>query len=244
MRDKMIDVLNEVFVEENCPVPTEAVGRIADRLIAEGFGLTYGREKVEAAGLCRVGDKVYELFYNEDEGVTEIDEGVVSEVSGQRIWVGGCFGDNYYHIEDVGKELFLSREDAERYIASPEYLAERVNMVLLLNVSNEAKKELLEKVFRVGQEYIEPESGRSLRLTQKVDADFWKFDVYDRRGEWMHETSAFTPRLALDIMNGELIPAYTHELAKTQEFVDGIIADAKERTGEQPVPRQETLVMD
>lgn len=238
MRDKLIDALNGALKDYVGFVPLDATIKIADQLIAEGFGL------VEARGAdfgvpCKLGDVVFVPYYHEETGVTEIEELKVTEVSEKRIWV--CGDDDFdYRADDIGKSVFLSRDAAEAYIVSPEYLAERVNWVLLLNVSDNAKKEMLVKVFGVGQEYFEQDTERYIRLTDNNPAYIWGFDVFDSNKELAYSTSALAVQLANDILEGYIIPAYTHEQAQMK--VADVIADAKTRVEHEPARgKEETL---
>ena len=61
---------------------------------------------------CKVGDKVYILIDESEKfGGSYIKEEKVTEIStAGRIWTDDC----YYDSDDVGKNVFLSREEAER----------------------------------------------------------------------------------------------------------------------------------
>lgn len=219
MRDKFIDALNGALKDHFDYVPLDTTIKIADQLIAEGFGMVNGWENIaEVEGPCKVGDKVYVLYFNEDNGKTEIDEMTVSEVSGQRIWVG-AHRDCDFPIDGIGKVIFLSPEEANAYVKSPEYLAERVNMVLHLNLSNEAKKELLVKTFESGQEYFEKDTERHIVLTDTNPEYIWGFDVLDKNKEFLYSTSALAVQLAIDILNGEIMPAALVQEKSVSELI-------------------------
>lgn len=177
----------------------------------------------EFAPPCKVGDVIFEICVD-SQGMSHINEADVLEVSTQRIWVDS----NYYDYDDIGRSVFLSLADAEAALASPECLAARVSAVMRYNISDDSKKGLLIAGFAVGQEYFEKADGRSLRFIEKLENDFWKFDVFDRNGQWMHSTNAFAPRLALDILNGEIVPA---AMARDKS-VDGLIAEASDKSME------------
>lgn len=222
MRDKFIGALDEALAGENVFVSVDSLMKAVDRLMDEGFGLVDERE-MDAGKDCRImckpGDKVFEVS-SDIHGHAYVHEAEVLEVSNQRIWLDS----NYYDVDDVGKLLFLNREDAEVYMKSSEYLAERVTVVLHLNVSDEAKRELLVGMFEAGQEFVEDSGERSIRLTEKR-TDFWKFDVFDRNHEWMYATSAFQWMLASEILEGKLLPA---AMAK-EKGVSELISDATDK---------------
>lgn len=222
MRDKLIDALNSALKEQFDFVPLDATIKIADQLIAEGFGFVEARE-VDVP--CKIGDSVFVPYYNEETGVTEIDELQVTEVSEKRIWVCGDDGFDY-SADDIGRSVFLSREDAVSYVKSPEYLAERINMVLHFNISFEAKKELLVAGFVAGQEFFEKDTERYIRLTAKGPFDVWKFDVFDKNKELAYETTEFAGRLAIDILSGYVVPATMVQ----EKSVSELISDAAQRS--------------
>lgn len=167
--------------------------------------------------LCAVGDTVYEVFMD-DDGKVYVDEVKVMEVSTQRIWVDS----NYYDYDDVGKSIFLHRDDVDKYLQSPEYLAQRINKVLQFNVSNEAKKELLVGAFEAGQEYFEKDTDKYIKLTHTGPSYIWHYDVFDSNKELLYNTSYLAVRLAMDILEGYIVPA---AMAK-EKSVDGLISEA------------------
>lgn len=183
-----------------------------------------GVERVEVSEPCKLGDSVFVLFFDEESGTTEIDELKVTEVSTKRIWVAGDDGFDY-NVNDIGKTVFLSREAAEEYLRSPEYLASRVNMVMQLNVSDSAKKELLVGGFEAGQEYYERDVERFFKLTSKVAFDIWEFDVFDKNKELAYSTTETAGRLALDMLNGDIVPATMVQ----EKSVSELISDASDK---------------
>lgn len=56
---------------------------------------------------CEVGDTVYTIYSDEDGSFVE--EPKVEEVSTHRIWIDSV----YFDYEDIGKTVFLTREEAE-----------------------------------------------------------------------------------------------------------------------------------
>lgn len=177
----------------------------------------------ETLGPCKLGDTVFALFFDEVSGKTFIDELTITEVSARRIWVAGDYD---YTADDIGKAVFLSKAAAEAYLDSPEYLAARVNMVLHLNVPNEAKKELLVAGFHAGQEFFEKDTGKYIKLTHTNPDYIWNFDVFDANKELLYSTSAVSGRLALDILNGAVVPS-----AMVQEkSVGEMISEASDKS--------------
>ena len=60
---------------------------------------------------CKIGDIIYSIW-EDDEGVLQIDEIEVLDVSAQKIWIGG----GYFGYDEIGKNVFLTCEEAERTI--------------------------------------------------------------------------------------------------------------------------------
>lgn len=85
----------------------------------EGFVCEHYKDKSLIVELpCRVGDTVYILIDESEKfGGSYIKEEKVAEIStAGRIWTNDC----YYDSDDVGKTIFLSREEAERALESLE----------------------------------------------------------------------------------------------------------------------------
>lgn len=61
---------------------------------------------------CKVGDTVYSIWEDE-EGVLQIDEAEIVDVSIHKIWVNG----GGFDVDCLGKSDFLSREEAEKALA-------------------------------------------------------------------------------------------------------------------------------
>lgn len=61
---------------------------------------------------CKAGDTIYSIW-QDDEGVLQIDETEVLDVSVKMIWIeGGGFS-----VDSIGKSDFFSREEAEKEIS-------------------------------------------------------------------------------------------------------------------------------
>lgn len=66
---------------------------------------------------CSIGDTVYSIW-EDDEGVLQIDEAEVLDVSAKMIWING----GGFDVNNLGKSDFLSREEAEKAIKERESL--------------------------------------------------------------------------------------------------------------------------
>lgn len=61
----------------------------------------------------KIGDTLYDVYFNDDTSSFKISELVVSDISEKRIWVDEdqC----YISIDDIGNSLFSEREEAEAF---------------------------------------------------------------------------------------------------------------------------------
>lgn len=113
-REKLIELLlqSELEAEElgifNCHRNEVKAGIVADFLLENGI----------IVPPCKVGDTVYNIYFNDDKKTYAIEEFVAEEVSSERVIVdnGACA----IGIEEFGKYAFLNREEAEQ-------AAERLN---------------------------------------------------------------------------------------------------------------------
>ena len=84
---------------------------IADHLIASGVTIP----------ICKVGDKLYEALQDEEEGAF-IEELTVTEVGTKAVFYSSYYPPqddirSYVLISEIDKTVFLTREEAENYIA-------------------------------------------------------------------------------------------------------------------------------
>lgn len=84
---------------------------IADHLIASGVTIP----------ICKIGDKMYEVLEDEEEGAF-IEELTVTEVGSKVVFYSGYYPPqddihSYVSISEIGKTVFLTREEAEQAIA-------------------------------------------------------------------------------------------------------------------------------
>lgn len=78
---------------------------IADHLLANGV----------IVPPCKVGDTVYMIYW--DDGIEPfIEEDKIIKVSTQKFWLKYC----YFNYDDIGKTVFLTREEAERALKESE----------------------------------------------------------------------------------------------------------------------------
>lgn len=105
-------------------------------------------------------------------------------------------------------------------------VAERIREIEGLEVSRDAKKELIVSSFGTGQEYFEKDTERFIALKAKGPFDVWVFDVFDKNKEHLYETTEFAARLANDILSGYVVPASMMQ----EKSVSEIISDAAGRS--------------
>lgn len=78
----------------------------------------YLREKSQDAKeenhALALGAPAYVFFIDEETGVAHIDEFAITDISHERIWLNGDF-DYHFKREQIGEDVFLSRESAVRY---------------------------------------------------------------------------------------------------------------------------------
>lgn len=82
------------------------VGAIADYLLGHGV----------IVPPAKVGDKLYSIWFNDDDNKYYVDEVEVIDVSAKRAYIEGF----YVGWENIGKLDFLAREEAERAIIERE----------------------------------------------------------------------------------------------------------------------------
>ena len=128
MRDRLIELLKEAheswlrYVDE-CAFNQTALSfsfeqMFADHLLAEGI----------IVPPCKVGDKAYHLTGIETRkelDLTDVFEGKVCSISKQEeaIWIFCRYNNGltyWYKESDIGRKLFLAREDAERALERSE----------------------------------------------------------------------------------------------------------------------------
>ena len=102
MRDRLIELMlksNEKFADVDC-TPEEAIVILADYLIENGVIVLP----------CKIGDKLYFLYGSKVFNLTV--EKIVIKEDGMFL-VDKAFND-WYSIEELGKTLYLSEEEAEQ----------------------------------------------------------------------------------------------------------------------------------
>lgn len=134
--------------------------------------------------------------------------------------------------EEYGTNYF-DREEECAWTLDGHYVAmvpeEPIEAVLRMDVSDKEKVRILAGSFEVGQEFAESNGERHARLKEKLDDGFWKFDVFDRNGARLYETSAYAPALAREVLSGKLKYLGMEEKDK---IVSEVLADAEVRQGE------------
>lgn len=108
-REKLIEILENGMYEGLSKIKSgenKVCDFLADYLLANGV----------IVPPVKVGDKVYTYL---SELRLFIEEHEVLEVSTQRIWIDS----NWYDYDDIGKTVFLSREEAET--AAKKYFKEK-----------------------------------------------------------------------------------------------------------------------
>ncbi|MEE0982184.1 MAG: hypothetical protein U0K91_10895 [Acutalibacteraceae bacterium] len=102
-REKLIDLLDDGCYKACSDASGKKVNEVlADYLLENGVTILP----------CKVGDILYSIW-EDDNGVLQIDETEIEDVSTRKIWVNG----GGFDIDCLGKSDFLSREDAEKEIA-------------------------------------------------------------------------------------------------------------------------------
>ena len=112
MRDRLIELLDTSFIESDDNFGVPNAYQVADHLLANGV----------IVPPCKVVDTVYfvhELCDAEGKEYKDVLEGKVHSLSvdEKRTWLYMSYlcGLNYWHtFDDIGKTVFLTREDAER----------------------------------------------------------------------------------------------------------------------------------
>ena len=111
-RDRLVELLQNIPCDyirvegDDCGWLEMEYDEIADYLIAKGV----------IVPPCKVGDTVYRLACNEDGNewtIADFWEVVKFEAYDDELWVVDD-SDNYFKEEDIGKTVFLTREDAEK----------------------------------------------------------------------------------------------------------------------------------
>lgn len=112
-REKLVKLLENGFYEALSKIK----GEDNDKKVCD-FLADYLLENGIIVPPCKIGDMIYNIYFNGDKKVYTIEEFVAEEVSSERVIVdnGAC----EIGIEEFGKYAFLSREEAER-------AAERLN---------------------------------------------------------------------------------------------------------------------
>lgn len=111
-RDRLIEILQDTLHEWECDVSIKTLTEITEHLIANGV----------ICPPCKVGAEIFGLFDNDDEQRKEIYEGKVlcfSLDENNLLWARMRYknGLTYWHtIDDFGKTVFLTREEAEKVL--------------------------------------------------------------------------------------------------------------------------------
>ena len=101
-RDRMIELIIKSGASFERALPEE----VADYLLANGV----------IVPPCKVGDTVYRLAYNKDRNeyrIADLWEVVKMEIYEDEVGIIDD-SDNYFTIGDVGKTVFLTKEEAEQ----------------------------------------------------------------------------------------------------------------------------------
>lgn len=106
MRDRLVELIAKVQYMGGLE------GKLADHLLAEGV----------IVPPCKVGDKAYHLTgidTRKELDLTDIFEGKVCSISKQEdgLWIFCRYNNGltyWYKESDIGRKLFLTREEAER----------------------------------------------------------------------------------------------------------------------------------
>lgn len=68
---------------------------------------------------CKIGDKVYYICEEfEEYGGNYVSELTITEISNVRFWVENE-DENHFRFTDIGKTVFLTREEAEAILEKP-----------------------------------------------------------------------------------------------------------------------------
>ncbi len=107
MRDKLIELIADYT--ENVTArdlhSAEFDNKFADYLLENGV----------IVPPCKVGDTVYMICW--DDGIEPfIEEDKIIKVSTQKFWLKYC----YFNYDDIGKTVFLTRDEAERALRESE----------------------------------------------------------------------------------------------------------------------------
>lgn len=113
MRNRLIELIvdaeNEIFHEKPFFTDTERIMKVADHLLANGI----------IAPPCKVGQTVYYPYYNRVLGVP--DEMIVETMKVRKYkdsnFVFECKCGFIFLDTDLGKTVFLTRDDAEKALA-------------------------------------------------------------------------------------------------------------------------------
>lgn len=107
MRDRLIELLTDRIPKTDNPlrcVADELVERVADYLLANGV----------IVPPCKVGDKIYRVVYDW-EGCKTVSEWELVKLEAYVEEVGFIDdSDNWIAVDDIGKTIFLTREEAEQ----------------------------------------------------------------------------------------------------------------------------------
>jgi hypothetical protein len=121
MRDRLIELLRNapktdtVYGDVKLPHPVQTLRTIVDHLLAAGV----------IVPPCKVWDTVFYLTSVDTEkelNLADVLCGFVQSVAfdGRNIWIAAKYTNGlYYHhnAQDIGRDVFLTREEAERAIA-------------------------------------------------------------------------------------------------------------------------------
>ena len=107
MRDRLIDLLTDNLTHCDNPLQyiyDEIVERLADHLIENGAIIPP----------CKVGDTVYKCHTVNLKPTGEITKRTIKQITFSAFTVTDDGASGWFDIDDIGKTVFLTREDAEK----------------------------------------------------------------------------------------------------------------------------------
>ena len=113
MRDRLIDLLTDNLTHCDNPLQyiyDEIVERLADHLIENGAIIPP----------CKVGDTVYKCHTVNLKPTGEITKRTIKQITFSAFTVTDDGASGWFDIDDIGKTVFLTREDAEKSLRERE----------------------------------------------------------------------------------------------------------------------------
>lgn len=101
-RERLIEMISAIEDEWS-------IEMTADYLIEQGV----------AVRPAKIGDILYDVYYNDDEASFMTSELVITDISDKKIWFDNDEG--YIDVSDIGTSVFLIREEAEAFADSLNY---------------------------------------------------------------------------------------------------------------------------